>query len=295
MTEPLGLAYQRFPPNPVAAVPSLHAAMPLTITLMLWRLRPRWAPVAITYTLLMTPALVYLGEHYVVDALAGWAVALAAFVLVWVLELLAVRVYPVLAPLAARVRPPGLLHRPWVRWPKLPAWWGATRGALYPGLPLAVALLLMAGPLGYRPSRRLALPPPPPPCTLEPSTELDAVAGSARDRLGPVVVFAAEMQGTTCHWADPDRVLLDPEAARPTRLAALHRLLTDPDILWDPVVPEGATTIRRTVDEVEGEPLDQSYAVLLLVLEPPEPDFSSEQAEPIIEEAVEAMRHTAGR
>jgi hypothetical protein len=295
VTEPLGYAYQRFPSNPVAAVPSLHAALPLTVTLVLWRLRPRWALVTMTYTLLMTPALVYLGEHYVVDALAGWAVAIAAFVLAWVIEVLAVWLRLALSPLIQQLRPLRLAPGPLVRWPEAPAWLVSTRGVLYPGLPLAAVLLVIAGPLGYRPSRQLALPPPPPPCTLVPSTELDAVAGSAREWLGPVVVFATEDRGSICHWSDTDRVLIDPETARPIRLAALHRLLTDPETLWDPVVPEGASTIRRTLAAPEGDELEGSYSVLLLVLEPPAPDFTSEQVEPVIEEAAEAVRRTAGK
>ena len=69
--------------NPVAAVPSLHAAYTLLITLFLWRLAPWvWARVLLVlYPLAMAFALVYTAEHYLVDILLGWAYTLVA---VWV-------------------------------------------------------------------------------------------------------------------------------------------------------------------------------------------------------------------
>lgn len=67
--------------NNVAAMPSLHAAYALLVTLYLWRLVPRRArPVLALYPLAMAFALVYSGEHYVVDCLAGWVYASATFV-----------------------------------------------------------------------------------------------------------------------------------------------------------------------------------------------------------------------
>jgi membrane-associated phospholipid phosphatase len=66
--------------NPVAAVPSLHAAYSLLIALFLWRLAPRWGRVLLAaYPLAMGFALVYTAEHYVVDILLGWTYALIAF------------------------------------------------------------------------------------------------------------------------------------------------------------------------------------------------------------------------
>jgi membrane-associated phospholipid phosphatase len=58
--------------NVVAAVPSLHAAYPMLVFLFFWS--SRW-PVRIllgTYVLAMGVVVVYSGEHYVVDVLAGW-------------------------------------------------------------------------------------------------------------------------------------------------------------------------------------------------------------------------------
>jgi membrane-associated phospholipid phosphatase len=66
--------------NDVAAVPSLHAAYALLITLVLWRLARWWWRIPLAaYPLAMGFALVYTAEHYVVDVLLGWVYAVAAF------------------------------------------------------------------------------------------------------------------------------------------------------------------------------------------------------------------------
>jgi len=66
--------------NDVAAVPSLHAAYALLISLYLWRIVPRWArPLLAVYPVAMAAALVYTGEHYVSDCLLGWLYAAVAF------------------------------------------------------------------------------------------------------------------------------------------------------------------------------------------------------------------------
>lgn len=63
--------------NPVAAMPSLHAAFPLMLLLFFWS-AGRWVRLALgLYTLAMAFALVYGGEHFIADILAGWAMALA--------------------------------------------------------------------------------------------------------------------------------------------------------------------------------------------------------------------------
>src|SRR5436853_26009 len=69
--------------NNVAAMPSLHAAYALLIALFLWRIVPPWSRVLLAlYPPAMAFALVYSGEHYLVDCIAGWAYAVAAFVAV---------------------------------------------------------------------------------------------------------------------------------------------------------------------------------------------------------------------
>jgi membrane-associated phospholipid phosphatase len=66
--------------NNVAAMPSLHAAYALLVVLFLWRLSPWWVrPLLALYPPAMAFSLVYGGEHYVVDCIAGWAYAVFAY------------------------------------------------------------------------------------------------------------------------------------------------------------------------------------------------------------------------
>jgi hypothetical protein len=74
--------------NPVAAVPSLHAAYTLLIVLALWPAARRARPLLALYPPAMAFALVYTAEHYVVDILLGWGYALAAW---WAVNRLADR------------------------------------------------------------------------------------------------------------------------------------------------------------------------------------------------------------
>jgi PAP2 superfamily len=68
--------------NPVAAMPSLHAAFPLMLMLFFWS-AGRWARLVLgLYTLAMAFTLVYGGEHFVIDILAGWAMAVAVHAVV---------------------------------------------------------------------------------------------------------------------------------------------------------------------------------------------------------------------
>lgn len=74
-------------PNKVAAMPSLHAGFSfLLVFYAIQRLRhpARWLLLA--YPLTMSLSLVYTGEHYVIDAIAGALVALAVLVGVQVWE-----------------------------------------------------------------------------------------------------------------------------------------------------------------------------------------------------------------
>ena len=65
--------------NPVAAMPSLHAGAALLVALFLWPSVSRIVRAAlVAYAAAMALTLVYTGEHYVVDVLAGWAVAALA-------------------------------------------------------------------------------------------------------------------------------------------------------------------------------------------------------------------------
>ena len=68
--------------NTVAAMPSLHAAYPFMLLLFFWSAAGRSARIVLAlYTLAMAFALVYGGEHFVADILAGWAMAGAAYAL----------------------------------------------------------------------------------------------------------------------------------------------------------------------------------------------------------------------
>ncbi len=68
-----------FDTNPIAAMPSLHAGFPILCCLLLWRLY-RWkgAPFYV-YTAAVLFAIVYSGDHYVTDILAGLALAVACY------------------------------------------------------------------------------------------------------------------------------------------------------------------------------------------------------------------------
>ena len=63
--------------NLVAAIPSLHAGLSLAIAAFLWnRVHRGWRPVLAAYVLIMAFTLVYTAEHYVIDILLGWLLAI---------------------------------------------------------------------------------------------------------------------------------------------------------------------------------------------------------------------------
>ena len=68
--------------NPVAALPSLHAAWPFVALLFLWTKTPRLRWVLLAYNLTMTLVLIYGAEHYLSDILLGWCYALVTVVVV---------------------------------------------------------------------------------------------------------------------------------------------------------------------------------------------------------------------
>ena len=62
--------------NPVAAMPSLHAAGAALLLFFCWRSAAWWARyLLVVYPLSMGLTLVYTGEHYVVDVVAGFVAA----------------------------------------------------------------------------------------------------------------------------------------------------------------------------------------------------------------------------
>jgi membrane-associated phospholipid phosphatase len=74
--------YTSFNPNRFAAFPSLHAAFPALAAAYAWRRYRALAIGLIAWSIAVLLSIVYLGEHYVVDALAGYAYVAAAALLV---------------------------------------------------------------------------------------------------------------------------------------------------------------------------------------------------------------------
>jgi len=68
-----GSLYSVFGGNPLAAMPSLHFATSVMAALLLAEVGPLVGAVGFAYTATLGLALVYLGEHYVVDLLGGVA------------------------------------------------------------------------------------------------------------------------------------------------------------------------------------------------------------------------------
>lgn len=68
-----------FEPNHVAALPSVHVAAAVLVYLAMRRTPWHLPLLGAAYALAMTLAVVYLGEHFLIDALLGWAIALAGW------------------------------------------------------------------------------------------------------------------------------------------------------------------------------------------------------------------------
>jgi membrane-associated phospholipid phosphatase len=73
--------------NPVAAMPSLHAAFSMLVTAFaITRVRARWRPLIALYPVAMGLSLVYAGEHWVTDVLVGWVFVLIILTVVGAAE-----------------------------------------------------------------------------------------------------------------------------------------------------------------------------------------------------------------
>lgn len=73
--------------NPVAAMPSLHSAFALFVALFfILRMRRLWTLLLLLYPVAMGLVLVYFSEHYLIDILAGWVVALVALAVIGLAE-----------------------------------------------------------------------------------------------------------------------------------------------------------------------------------------------------------------
>ncbi len=74
--------YNHIAPNPVAAVPSLHMAIPVLTSIFIFKLYGRrWGWLSLIYPLVIGFGVVYEGEHYVFDVLAGTLYAFAGYLL----------------------------------------------------------------------------------------------------------------------------------------------------------------------------------------------------------------------
>lgn len=69
--------------NPIAAMPSLHAAFPTLLCLISWKRYKKMTWILIPYTILLFFVVIYLGDHYLVDVLAGIILALGVFSFVY--------------------------------------------------------------------------------------------------------------------------------------------------------------------------------------------------------------------
>lgn len=82
--------YNKISPNPVAAVPSLHAAYSFLFALWITKLyKTKWRWLAWIYPVLIWVGTIYLGEHYAIDAILGvlfaWISYLASpFIVRWI-------------------------------------------------------------------------------------------------------------------------------------------------------------------------------------------------------------------
>ena len=74
--------YTHLNPNQFAAFPSLHAAFPALAAVYSWSRYRALAIGLIFWTTAVLLSIVYLGEHYVVDALDGFLYVRAATILV---------------------------------------------------------------------------------------------------------------------------------------------------------------------------------------------------------------------
>lgn len=72
--------YNKISPNPVAAMPSLHAAYSMLFALFITKLfKTKWRWVAWLYPALIWVGTIYQGEHYAIDAIVGILYALFGY------------------------------------------------------------------------------------------------------------------------------------------------------------------------------------------------------------------------
>lgn len=73
--------YNHLAPNPVAAFPSLHSAVSTLSSIVIFKLYGRrWGLVGLLYPVLIYIGVIYEGEHYAIDVLAGIIYAAGAYI-----------------------------------------------------------------------------------------------------------------------------------------------------------------------------------------------------------------------
>lgn len=75
--------YHHIAPNPVAAIPSLHAAFAVLFSILVFKLYGRrWGAVSLIYPLSNIFGIIYEGEHYAIDVILGAIYAVGAYLAV---------------------------------------------------------------------------------------------------------------------------------------------------------------------------------------------------------------------
>jgi membrane-associated phospholipid phosphatase len=80
--------YNHISANPVAAIPSLHAAWATLLVIFVYRLYGlKWAALAAIYPFLIYVGTIYEGEHYAFDVISGMAYAAAGYLVTpWIMS-----------------------------------------------------------------------------------------------------------------------------------------------------------------------------------------------------------------
>lgn len=72
--------YNSMAPNPVAAVPSLHCAYSIIFAIFAFKLfGKKWGALSLLYPFFIIVGVVYMGEHYVFDAITGAMLAVGSY------------------------------------------------------------------------------------------------------------------------------------------------------------------------------------------------------------------------
>jgi hypothetical protein len=227
--------YDHIRPNDVAAMPSLHAALPMLLTLILRRFDRRLAWAGAAYTAVLAFFLVYHGEHYVIDIAAGWALAAAVYWIVWA------------TPISIRRR--------------LPVAAVPRRTVALPASVLAAAVLVVGTAAALRPNAfgstpAVLLPPTPTP---EPLVEerliLDGPCGVSESLTGIADELMASVARTySAYLTDPSlglcMALSRSQALPPPAASELQAIATEAGSPRAPVSRRGAEAGSMTVSAI---------------------------------------------